>query len=85
MYLNKITLALIVIYAIINAYTVIDLSERLDITEGKLIVVTKQSNAASMLLLAHIELHDLETQKENVGRYNNYDNLLPILPKKKYD
>ena len=85
MYLNKITLALIVIYAIINAYTVIDLSERLDITEGKLIVVTKQSNAASMLLLAHIELHDLEKQKENVGRYNNYDNLLPILPKKKYD
>ena len=83
MYLNKITLALIVIYAIINAYTVIDLSERLDITEG--IVVTKQSNAASMLLLAHIELHDLEKQKENVGRYNNYDNLLPILPKKKYD
>ena len=85
MYLNKITLALFVIYAVINALHVIDLNQRLEVAEVNLAGVKKQSAAATMLLLAHIELHDLEKQKENVGQYNNYDNLLPILPKKKYD
>jgi len=85
MYLNKLTLALFVIYAIINALTVVDLSKRLEVTEGSLAGVTKQSYAATMLLLAHVELHELGEKKEDIERYNNYDNIFPVYPKKKYD
>ena len=85
MYLSKVTLALLAIYAIINAYLVIDLNSRLEVAEGSLSVVKEQSTAATLLLLAHVDLHELTEKKKDMLRYNNYDDLLPILPKKKYD
>ena len=82
MHINKITIWLAVIYVIINAFLVIDLSKRLGDTEETLASVSAQTNASTMLLLAHVELHRLERNQNNIERY---DNLLHIFPKKKYD
>ena len=73
------------IYAIINAYLVIDINSRLEVAEVKLEAVREQSTACTMLLLAHVDLHGLEKQQKGINRYNNYDDLLPLFPKKKYD
>ena len=85
MYLSKIALGLFAIYVIINAVVVMDLSKRLEVTEGTLAAVKEQSTAATMLLLAHVELHELTDDKKNILKYDNYDNLLQILPRRKYD
>ena len=85
MYINKITLGLFIVYVIINAYLVIGLASRVDYIEPKLDAVSEQSRAASLLVLAHVELHGLERDYRQTNRYNNYDNLLPVLPRKNYD
>jgi hypothetical protein len=82
MHINKITISLSIIYIIINALFVFDLSRRLDTTEQTLVRVQEQSNTASMLLLAHVDLHGLMRNKNDI---DGYDNMLPILPGRKYD
>ena len=82
MYLNKITLALFVIYTIINVLYVIDLNTRLETTELNLHVVKKQSTATTMLLLAHVDLHDVQ---EKTRELKEHRDLYQIYPQIKYD
>ena len=82
MYLNKITLALLVIYIIINAIYVIDLNNRVEIIATKQHVIKEQSNATTMLLLAHVDLANLE-REYNLGEKKN--KLYDIYPRIKYD
>jgi hypothetical protein len=82
MYLNKITLALLVIYIIINAVYVIDLNNRVEIIATKQHVIKKQSNATTMLLLTHVDLDNLE-RKYNLGEKKNKQ--YNIYPQINYD
>ena len=82
MYLNKITLGLLVVYVIINALFVLDLSKRLEVTEITQHVIREQGDATSRLLLIHIDLKNLE---RSLDPLKNKGSLYNIYPQIKYD
>jgi hypothetical protein len=87
MRLNKITLALFVIYTIINVIYVIDLNNRLETVELTLSAVKNQATATSMLILAHIELHDVEERANEFKPHQepSQHDLYQIYPRIRHD
>jgi hypothetical protein len=82
MHLNKITLALLVIYIISTAVYMTDLNKNIEIITVKQHAIKEQMNATAMLILAHVELDNLE-KEYNLGEKKN--KLYDIYPPIKYD